>query len=122
MVWWLLMAGMRGKILDFNQRLEISIDVAHALTYLHLYSGEPTSYLVSYLFSLQNHFVSYGVGFNCQTFKHPALMVNLSGQQTIRKLNLVGVFELAGIVCVMLFSFACLLANHMRIDESFVLA
>ncbi|KAI8570655.1 hypothetical protein RHMOL_Rhmol01G0052700 [Rhododendron molle] len=31
--------GMRGKILDFNQRLEISIDVAHALTYLHLYSG-----------------------------------------------------------------------------------
>ncbi|XP_058181612.1 calmodulin-binding receptor-like cytoplasmic kinase 3 isoform X3 [Rhododendron vialii] len=30
--------GMRSKILDFNQRLEISIDVAHALTYLHLYS------------------------------------------------------------------------------------
>ncbi|KAA8522972.1 hypothetical protein F0562_009395 [Nyssa sinensis] len=30
--------GLRGKILDFNQRLEISIDVAHALTYLHLYS------------------------------------------------------------------------------------
>ncbi|KAK6945160.1 Serine-threonine/tyrosine-protein kinase, catalytic domain [Dillenia turbinata] len=30
--------GLRGKILDFNQRLEISIDVAHALTYLHLYA------------------------------------------------------------------------------------
>ncbi|XP_010250238.1 PREDICTED: calmodulin-binding receptor-like cytoplasmic kinase 3 [Nelumbo nucifera] len=30
--------GRRGKILDFNQRLEISIDVAHALTYLHLYA------------------------------------------------------------------------------------
>nr|GMD82788.1 calmodulin-binding receptor-like cytoplasmic kinase 3 [Ipomoea batatas] len=30
--------GARGKILDFNQRLEISIDVAHALTYLHLYA------------------------------------------------------------------------------------
>ncbi|GFS40810.1 calmodulin-binding receptor-like cytoplasmic kinase 3 [Actinidia rufa] len=30
--------GMRNKILDFNQRLEISIDVAHALTYLHLYA------------------------------------------------------------------------------------
>ncbi|KAJ6741937.1 hypothetical protein OIU85_016065 [Salix viminalis] len=28
----------RGKILDFNQRLEISIDVAHGLTYLHLYA------------------------------------------------------------------------------------
>ncbi|OAY78539.1 calmodulin-binding receptor-like cytoplasmic kinase 3 [Ananas comosus] len=28
----------RGKILDFNQRLEIAIDVAHALTYLHLYA------------------------------------------------------------------------------------
>ncbi|PIA60039.1 hypothetical protein AQUCO_00400721v1 [Aquilegia coerulea] len=26
------------KILDFNQRLEIAIDVAHALTYLHLYA------------------------------------------------------------------------------------
>lgn len=30
--------GQRGKILDFNQRLEISIDVAHALTYLHIYA------------------------------------------------------------------------------------
>ncbi|XP_027067028.1 calmodulin-binding receptor-like cytoplasmic kinase 3 [Coffea arabica] len=30
--------GLRGKTLDFNQRLEISIDVAHALTYLHLYA------------------------------------------------------------------------------------
>ncbi|KAF3453758.1 hypothetical protein FNV43_RR04199 [Rhamnella rubrinervis] len=30
--------GQRGKILDFNQRLEISIDVAHGLTYLHLYA------------------------------------------------------------------------------------
>ncbi|XP_057967245.1 calmodulin-binding receptor-like cytoplasmic kinase 3 [Malania oleifera] len=32
--------GQRGKVLDFNQRLEISIDVAHALTYLHLYAGK----------------------------------------------------------------------------------
>ncbi|KAL3623973.1 hypothetical protein CASFOL_032789 [Castilleja foliolosa] len=30
--------GINGKILDFNQRLEISIDVAHGLTYLHLYA------------------------------------------------------------------------------------
>nr|XP_048323504.1 calmodulin-binding receptor-like cytoplasmic kinase 3 isoform X1 [Ziziphus jujuba var. spinosa] len=30
--------GIRGKILDFNQRLEIAIDVAHGLTYLHLYA------------------------------------------------------------------------------------
>ncbi|CAM8914556.1 unnamed protein product [Rhodiola kirilowii] len=30
--------GQRDKILDFNQRLEISIDVAHALTYLHLFA------------------------------------------------------------------------------------
>ncbi|XP_059635171.1 calmodulin-binding receptor-like cytoplasmic kinase 3 [Cornus florida] len=30
--------GLQGKILDFNQRLEISIDVAHGLTYLHLYA------------------------------------------------------------------------------------
>ncbi|TXG61885.1 hypothetical protein EZV62_013248 [Acer yangbiense] len=31
--------GQHGKILDFNQRLEIAIDVAHGLTYLHLYAG-----------------------------------------------------------------------------------
>ncbi|KAF7806444.1 calmodulin-binding receptor-like cytoplasmic kinase 3 [Senna tora] len=30
--------GLRGNILDFNQRLEISIDVAHGLTYLHTYA------------------------------------------------------------------------------------
>lgn len=30
--------GLNGHILDFNQRLEIAIDVAHALTYLHLYA------------------------------------------------------------------------------------
>ncbi|KAL4302758.1 hypothetical protein GQ457_10G016420 [Hibiscus cannabinus] len=30
--------GQRGKILDFNQRLEIAIDVAHGLTYLHQYA------------------------------------------------------------------------------------
>ncbi|KAG9153440.1 hypothetical protein Leryth_021019 [Lithospermum erythrorhizon] len=30
--------GMRGKILDFKQRLEIAIDVTHGLTYLHMYS------------------------------------------------------------------------------------
>ncbi|KAI3964148.1 hypothetical protein MKW92_046368 [Papaver armeniacum] len=30
--------GQRGKILDFYQRLEISIDIAHALAYLHLYA------------------------------------------------------------------------------------
>ncbi|KAI3446867.1 hypothetical protein Pfo_003532 [Paulownia fortunei] len=30
--------GHKGKILDFNQRLGISIDVAHGLTYLHLYA------------------------------------------------------------------------------------
>ncbi|KAL7168471.1 hypothetical protein ACSBR2_038833 [Camellia fascicularis] len=30
--------GLRGKALDFNQRLEISIDIAHGLTYLHLYA------------------------------------------------------------------------------------
>ncbi|URD75811.1 STYKc [Musa troglodytarum] len=30
--------GLYGKILDFSQRVEIAIDVAHALTYLHLYA------------------------------------------------------------------------------------
>ncbi|KAI3714872.1 hypothetical protein L6452_21832 [Arctium lappa] len=30
--------GIHGSCLDFSQRLEISIDIAHGLTYLHLYS------------------------------------------------------------------------------------
>lgn len=30
--------GDRGKFLDFNQRLEIALDVAHGLTYLHMYA------------------------------------------------------------------------------------
>ncbi|KAL6221303.1 PREDICTED: calmodulin-binding receptor-like cytoplasmic kinase 3 [Fragaria vesca subsp. vesca] len=33
--------GLLGKTLEFNQRLEIAIDVAHALTYLHLYAEKP---------------------------------------------------------------------------------
>ncbi|KAK1291493.1 Calmodulin-binding receptor-like cytoplasmic kinase 3 [Acorus calamus] len=32
--------GLHG-VLDFNQRLQIAIDVAHALTYLHLYAEKP---------------------------------------------------------------------------------
>lgn len=34
-----LPVGVHGKVLDFNQRLEIAIDIAHGLTYLHLYAG-----------------------------------------------------------------------------------
>nr|XP_043623707.1 calmodulin-binding receptor-like cytoplasmic kinase 3 [Erigeron canadensis] len=30
--------GIHGSCLDFSQRLEISIDIAHGLTYLHLYA------------------------------------------------------------------------------------
>jgi len=40
----LLSAGQHGRVLDFNQRLEIAIDVAHALTYLHLYAGILSSF------------------------------------------------------------------------------
>ncbi|KAI7728540.1 hypothetical protein M8C21_001058 [Ambrosia artemisiifolia] len=31
--------GIHGNYLDFSQRLEISIDIAHGLTYLHSYAG-----------------------------------------------------------------------------------
>lgn len=31
--------GVFGKILDFATRLDIAIDVAHAITYLHTYCG-----------------------------------------------------------------------------------
>lgn len=33
--------GEHKNILDFNQRLEIAINVAHGLTYLHLYADKP---------------------------------------------------------------------------------
>ncbi|KAJ0803942.1 putative protein kinase RLK-Pelle-RLCK-IV family [Helianthus annuus] len=32
--------GIHGSYLDFSQRLEISIDIAHGLTYLHSYAGK----------------------------------------------------------------------------------
>ncbi|KAI3805411.1 hypothetical protein L1987_27769 [Smallanthus sonchifolius] len=32
--------GVHGSYLDFVQRLEICIDIAHGLTYLHLYAGK----------------------------------------------------------------------------------
>ena len=33
-------AGVHGVVLDLATRLDICIDVAHALTYLHLYAGQ----------------------------------------------------------------------------------
>lgn len=33
--------GLNGKFLEFSVRLEIAIDVAHAITYLHTYSDQP---------------------------------------------------------------------------------
>lgn len=32
-------AGIHGDALDFAARLDIAIDVAHAVTYLHMYTG-----------------------------------------------------------------------------------
>lgn len=32
-------AGVRGKGLEIGERLDIAIDVAHAITYLHQYTG-----------------------------------------------------------------------------------
>jgi len=39
--------GQHELILGFSQRLEIAIDVAHGLTYLHLYAGILTCFLLS---------------------------------------------------------------------------
>lgn len=36
---WFSDAGVQGDILDFAARLDIAIDVAHAVTYLHMYTG-----------------------------------------------------------------------------------
>lgn len=32
-------AGHQGKWLDMGARLDVAIDVAHAITYLHMYAG-----------------------------------------------------------------------------------
>jgi hypothetical protein len=32
-------AGTRGNGLEIAERLEIAIDIAHAVTYLHMYTG-----------------------------------------------------------------------------------
>ena len=34
-----VIAGKFGIVLDLCQRVDIAIDIAHALTYLHLYAG-----------------------------------------------------------------------------------
>jgi hypothetical protein len=39
LIFWNHLSGQHGLVLGFNQRLEIAIDVAHGLTYLHLYAG-----------------------------------------------------------------------------------
>lgn len=31
--------GLHGKVLDLATRLDVAIDVAHAVTYLHMYTG-----------------------------------------------------------------------------------
>lgn len=36
---WRTNAGMHDSILDLAGRLDIAIDVAHAVTYLHMYTG-----------------------------------------------------------------------------------
>ena len=74
----LLLAGMRNKILDFNQRLEISIDVAHALTYLHLYSGEHTfCYLLCLcdpFLEIKSPFISRNADSNTNLFNSEVLI------------------------------------------------
>ena len=34
-------AGFNGNVLSLASRLDIAIDVAHAITYLHTYTGSP---------------------------------------------------------------------------------
>jgi len=35
----LVNAGVRGNGLEIGERLDIAIDVAHGITYLHMYTG-----------------------------------------------------------------------------------
>lgn len=50
-------AGSRGNGLEMAERLDIAIDVAHAITYLHMYTG-------------MHDFQSYTVDNDCIWIKH----------------------------------------------------
>lgn len=56
-------AGVDGNVLDFASRLDIGIDVGHAITYLHMYTG--TSELCA-LQSFLNSWLIY-LGFLCSS-------------------------------------------------------
>ena len=44
--------GFRGSYLDLSSRLDIAVDVAHAVTYLHMYAGKiETKYWFCYFLS-----------------------------------------------------------------------
>ena len=47
-----IIAGKFGVVLDLSQRVDIAIDVAHALTYLHLYAGNMFSFFSCHLSGL----------------------------------------------------------------------
>jgi hypothetical protein len=42
-VWWVDAGSPYGVILNMGTRLDIAIDIAHALTYLHYYTGNSIS-------------------------------------------------------------------------------
>nr|CAB3497071.1 unnamed protein product [Digitaria exilis] len=50
---------VNGKVLEFSVRLEIAIDVAHAITYLHTYSDP--EYLRTYQLNEKSDVYSFGV-------------------------------------------------------------
>lgn len=43
-----LNSGIKGDSVDFAVRLEIATDVAHAVTYLHMYTG--VKFLAAFLY------------------------------------------------------------------------
>lgn len=43
---------MHGNILDFGARLDIAIDVAHAVTYLHMYTGYELGFILIFTFGI----------------------------------------------------------------------
>ena len=42
-----IIAGKFDVVLDLHQRVDIAIDIAHALTYLHLYAGNFVFHYIS---------------------------------------------------------------------------
>jgi hypothetical protein len=54
-------AGVHGIVLDLATRLDIAIDVAHAVTYLHMYTGSNLPFICIFCSFILHTFVIFKI-------------------------------------------------------------